>query len=303
MKAEIAALGEVMIELRPAPGSADRFDLGYAGDTFNTAIHLVRLGMPTAYVSRLGTDPYSEAILAFARREGLRTDGITQSGSDLPGLYLISNDAAGERRFDYWRGHSAARRLLQDPQCVQAVTRYLLGFETVVLSGITLAVIGLPAEAAFWSLVEQLARAGVRLVFDPNYRPRLWPDADTARSWYRRMLGCCALSFPTLDDERALFGLDSAQAVMDFHAGLGVREVVVKCPHALAWACCDGAKPASLRSAYSGPVVDTTGAGDAFNAGYLASRRRGDAPLEALAAAHALAATVVAVRGAIPPPG
>lgn len=295
----VAVLGEVMLEFSRGSAADPRYRLNYAGDSYNTAVTLARLGVATAYVSLLGPDRYSDDIVAHASAEGLDTDGLLRDDSGLPGMYMIRTDTAGERRFDYWRSDSVARRLLQDPQRVERVYACLARSPWLYLSGITMAVIGLSAPAVFWRLLERLRDAGVRFAFDPNWRPALWADRQLARQMYRRLIAMCAWTFPTYDDESALWGFDSAEAVLDWHAGLGVSEIVLKCPQAEAVADVGGRR-IHRRSDYAGPVVDTTGAGDAFNAGYMAARLAGADVGVALEQAHASAARTLACSGAIP---
>src|SRR5215510_11827212 len=62
----IVAVGEVMVEL--ARGHDGRYALSFGGDTFNTAVYLARAGVPVAYATALGDDPYSDGVLAMAWR-------------------------------------------------------------------------------------------------------------------------------------------------------------------------------------------------------------------------------------------
>lgn len=297
-----AAIGEVMLELRPLVAGERRYGMAFAGDTFNTAIALARLGVDTGYATLLGRDRFSDDIVAFAEREGLDMGATRRVDFALPGLYLIENDEQGEREFYYWRQNSAARQTLVSRDGLDDLLARLQPFDAVYLSGITAAVMGLSAEANFWSLIEELHRQGKILLFDPNYRPRLWPDAATAAAWCERIARHCDWVFPTFDDEKQLWGLNNEEAVLAHYRDLGVEEIVLKCPNALAIARC-GSEVHRLASSYDGPVMDTTGAGDAFNAGYIAARLQGREIRNALAAAHKAAARVIAVAGAIPPAG
>ncbi|GAB3375577.1 sugar kinase [Spongiibacter taiwanensis] len=302
----VLCVGEVMVELSPSdsvlqpqPNAEPRYQLAYAGDTFNTAIHLARLGIPTGYLTELGTDRFSEGILALGRSEGLVMTGCVTTEGSMPGLYLIENDAAGERQFHYWRGQSAARNLFSGDEKCRHACALLSQWDAVYLSGITLAVMAQGNEPGFWRFIDVLRQQRKTLIFDPNFRPRLWPDEDLARAIYRRLLSQCDVLLPTLDDEAQLWGFDDPEALVSFYRAFGVAEVAMKCPgaHAMAWA---GGEPVAAHSDYRGQVVDTTGAGDAFNGGYLAARLAGQSLIDALAAAHRVAATVVAVHGAIP---
>src|SRR5438874_12313443 len=102
----VACIGECMVELSEQPdGSLSR---GFGGDTLNTAVYLARLGVAVDYVTALGDDPWSGEMLAAWHAEGIGTGLIVRVPGRLPGLYLISTDADGQRRFSYWRHSSPA---------------------------------------------------------------------------------------------------------------------------------------------------------------------------------------------------
>ncbi|MBX2858063.1 MAG: hypothetical protein KTR17_05320 [Cellvibrionaceae bacterium] len=116
--AQIAAIGEVVVELAPQgiEESIGReiLSLGFAGDTFNTSVYLSRTGTETDYVTLLGDDPYSQQILKLAEREDIGTKMTTTMAGRLPGMYLIRNSTDGEREFCYWRKEARARELFTD---------------------------------------------------------------------------------------------------------------------------------------------------------------------------------------------
>ena len=83
----VVSVGECMVEL--ARGPDGRFGLAYGGDTFNAAVYLARAGMPVAYATAVGDDPYSAGILALAAEEGIDRDLMQVLPGRMPGLYLI----------------------------------------------------------------------------------------------------------------------------------------------------------------------------------------------------------------------
>src|SRR5258706_12035893 len=101
----VAAIGECMLELRHRDPAV--LELGFAGDSFNTALYMARCNqrerLTVDYVTALGTDPYSEAMLQSWREEGIGAGAVARLPGKLPGLYFIRTDAAGERRFFYYR--------------------------------------------------------------------------------------------------------------------------------------------------------------------------------------------------------
>src|ERR1700690_1507174 len=128
-------IGEAMVEL--ARGADGRYALSSAGDTFNTAIYLARAGVPTAFASALGDDPYSDAIVSLAAAEGIATEFILRAPGRLPGLALIDADPKRDRRAQYWREASPARDLFELPQW-STVAAALTAARLIYFSGITL---------------------------------------------------------------------------------------------------------------------------------------------------------------------
>ncbi|HEY7600841.1 MAG TPA: sugar kinase [Candidatus Limnocylindrales bacterium] len=297
-RAASVSIGECMVELaRDADG---RFRLSYGGDTFNTAVYLARAGIRAAYATALGDDPYSGAIIDLARREGVETSAIAVVPGRMPGLYLIETSDRGERTFYYWRDRSPARELLEGPGA-EAAIRALQRAGLVYVSGITLS---LYTERGLDRLEQALAGArsgGATIAMDSNYRPRGWNnDVRRAGEVMRRFWALADVGLPTFDDETVLWGDVDPQATATRLAALGVREIAVKLGAAGALVQADDAATRVPAPAEVEPL-DTTGAGDSFNAAYLAARMQGTPPAAAAAAGHALAGVVVQHRGAIVP--
>jgi 2-dehydro-3-deoxygluconokinase len=289
-----------MIELSPAGERTLR--LAYAGDVCNTAVALARLAhgsdVAVQFVTRLGDERHSEAMLAEWRAEGIDTSLVDRLPGRAPGLYLIELDDRGERSFSYYRSESPARELLADDDHAATLRAGLDGVSWVFLSAVTLSLLSASAHERLLALLDHLRASGTRVALDTNYRTRGWPDADTARRRIGKALARCDLVVPTLDDERALFGDRDLAACLDRLHGLGVPEIAVKLG-------ADGARVAWAGESEHVPavadveIVDSTGAGDAFDAAYLHARITGSDPPAAAAAGNALAAATLGHRGAI----
>jgi 2-dehydro-3-deoxygluconokinase len=286
--ARIVCIGEGMLELsREGAG----WRLGYGGDTLNTAIHLARAGHDVAYLTALGDDAFSEDLKRQWRAEGLDTSLILTHPARQAGLYAISTDAAGERSFTYWRDSSAARELFELPGIATASAE-AEGADLVYFSLISLAI--LPPEGRERLLA--LARSARRVAFDGNYRPRLWANAQEARDARDAAIALAGIGLPTQDDEAALSGEADADATARHWQALGCKETVVKLGERGALL------PGGCVIAPERPLtpVDTSGAGDAFNAGYLSARLEGASIEDAARAGHALAGWTIMRPGAIP---
>lgn len=292
--ADIVLVGEGMLELSARDGGL--WQLGHGGDALNTAIHLARMGQRVAFASALGNDAFSADLRAQWQSEGLDCSLLLTDPSRSTGLYSISVDATGERTFSYWRSDSAARQMFalpDSPRLIAAVTQA----HVLVFSLISLAILPEEARRFLLEAASEVRANGGTVVFDGNYRARLWSSPEEALHWRDLAIGCATIGLPTLDDEVALGMPSDAAQVCAHWQGLGCAETVVK----LGAAGCllpDGTIVPPPRQI---APMDTSGAGDAFDAGYLAARLGGSAPAEAALDGHRLAGWTIKRAGAIPP--
>lgn len=304
--ARVACIGECMIELRERPDGL--LSRGFGGDTLNTALYLARLGVAVDYITVLGTDHFSDAMLAAWRAEGIGTGNVLQLPDCLPGLYLIQTDPGGERRFAYWRDSAPARRLFDPPQAAQ-VEAALLRIDVVYLSGITLSLFGPAARERLFDSLDRFRSRGGCVVFDTNFRQRGWPDHAAARLVYARMMSRSDVIFASVEDHALLFataGRDREAASRSAERWLeGIApEIVLKLEAPACrvfWAGGDAVVDVVVSGLVAEQVVDTTAAGDSFAAGYMAARLQGDAPDVAAVEGHRLARVIVGYPGAIVP--
>jgi 2-dehydro-3-deoxygluconokinase len=292
----VIVIGECMLELTR---DADRWRLGYAGDTFNTALYLCRLGVPTAYMTALGSDAFSQEMRAEWQADGLDTSLVLTDPARLPGLYAVRNDADGERHFYYWRERSAVRQMFSLPGIEAAVAR-ACSAQQLYLSGITLSLFTVAQRAQLNGIAAAVRAAQGQVIFDPNYRPNGWSSADEARAAIRAIAPFVSIVMPTFTDEAALFADASASQTVARWREWGADEVIVK-QGAEGCVVSDASGTSAVPAMKVATVLDTTAAGDAFNAGFLAARRAGQQLVAAAQAANRVAGIVIQHRGAIVP--
>ncbi|GAA0869156.1 sugar kinase [Brevundimonas basaltis] len=292
----VVSFGECMLELsRQADGSAR---LAFGGDTLNTALYMARLGADVAYATALGPDPWSDELRAAWSAEGIDLDLALTDPDRVPGLYAIRTDDAGERTFTYWRETSAARNffaLRDSARAAEAMKRADLFY----LSGITLSLFDDAGRATIHAIARAVRARGGKVAFDPNYRPRNWPSHSAAREAVAAFLPLVDWALPTFEDEQALMG-DATPADTDARwRAAGASLVIVKQGPDGALASDGG--PARLVETAPIQPVDTTGAGDSFNAACLHALMSGADLVAAVEAGHRLARQVIQHRGAIIP--
>ena len=298
----VIAIGECMVELSAAgPGLLRR---RFAGDAYNTAVYLKR-ARPQIRVSFLtvtGDDPLSHEMREAWDAEGIADDLAFVDPTRRPALYLIETDPAGERRFHYWRSESAARGWMTALQAAGGAAA-LAGADLIYVSGISLAILREEQRADALALLAGRP-ARVRLAFDPNLRPVLWPSLEAARVTLEAMASTADILLPSRQDLQALLGEAHARDQMQALIGLGAHEAAItaEADDCLVW---DGREVHALTPPKA-KVVDTSGGGDSFNGAYLAARLSGAGPVAAAVEGLALAAQVVGRPGALidaPPRG
>jgi len=293
--ADLIALGETMLALAAPPGVAFRdaatLAVDHAGAESNTAVGLARLGFHVAWVSRLGADSAGDRILDALAREAVDTQFVQRDPQRPTGL-MLKDPAAGVR---YYRHGSAASAM--GPSVLDGVP--VADARAVLVTGVT-AVIGDAPHAAGLAFLD--AARGLRIV-DPNLRSGLW-GSDRRATLVRPFIERCDLLLAGYDELTEVLGsgpkereasaerlesggssgsggFEDAEAIARRTTALGPKEIVVRSVASVGalangvWHTLDITR---------GDAIDPIGAGDAFNAGYIAVRLRGGSVDEALRA-------------------
>lgn len=296
MSKTFISIGECMAELQARDDGLYR--LGFAGDTLNTAWYMRAMtraeNVVVDYVTAVGTDSLSSKMLAFLKSNGVGTRFIKEISDQTVGLYLITLTGA-ERNFTYWRSASAARLLAENKEALSAA---LSKADVIYFSGITLAILSPGHRQNLLAVLQEMKSRCATIAFDSNARRRLWTSDRAMKTAMIEGYRAATLALPTFSDDQALFGDATPADCAKRISGYGVKEVIVK----------DGGNPCFVSmetnqfSVAPEPVediVDTTGAGDSFNAGYLAARMFNREPREAAKLGHSVASRVIRERGAL----
>ena len=295
MAVDLLCMGEPMLEfsqLPPEPDGRRLYLEGHGGDTSNAAIAAARQGASVGYVTAVGRDPAGDSFMRLWAEEGVDTSTVICSPDRPTGIYFIIHTARGHE-FLFYRTNSAASCFAARDVPEDAIAKARILFASGISQGIS----PTAADAVFHA-IDIAHRHGVKVAYDTNFRPRLWPAARAAATIHAA-INKADIAFPGLDDVLALTGLSDLDAILDFYLGLGPEIVVLKM----------GADGAYLglpdRRVLIPPSpctpVDSTGAGDTFCGGFLARLLADDLPEQAARYAAAAAALSTAGYGAVAP--
>jgi len=294
----IVIIGESMLELSPA--GPDLWQQSFAGDVHSLAVYLKRCApeaMQVSFMTAVGVDASSSELISSLQQEDIDTSLIYKHPSKTLGLYMINNTPSGERSFQYWRNDSAAKQVMHLHQ-VQFLAKDFSAPDQVFFSGISLAILDKDSRTLFWNFIHRLKQEGTQVIFDPNYRAKLWSSVEDCKTQYELAFHASNLILPSLEDFTNLYQLDSATAVSKFLSAYQIDEIIIK----------DGPAPIIYQSPQEqleiaiepvSQVIDTTAAGDSFNGSYLAARARGLEPERAIRFAAQISALVIQHKGAI----
>ena len=299
MTRDILVAGETLVDFLPgeaAPLSdVEDFERHPGGAPANVAVRLAQLEAAPWFWTRVGADPFGDFLVETLTDRGLPDRFVERDAGAKTTLAFVSGDDTDGPRFTFYRDGTADTRM--EPGRVPADV--LSSVEWVVVGGVLLA--SDPSRSAVFDLVDRARDHDCTVVFDPNARPELWPDADF-ETQVRRLLPDVDVVKTTPEDlVPAGFSADPRALVDELH-GLGVHTVFRT----------EGASGSTVDATLEAPwgparvshegfdvdAVDTTGAGDAFTAGVVAALASGEHDLgEVLASANAVAAASTTRHG------
>lgn len=290
---DIIGIGECMIELSTTESLtyAETLKKYYGGDTVSTLVSAARLGSKTGYITKIGTDTFKDFLLDSWQAENIDTSYV-RLVDGYNGLYILSRQESGEKEFAYYRKKSAATTLSIDDIPEEYIERASIVYST----GITQSLSSSANDAVKKAF--SLAREKQCLVaYDPNYRTRLW-SKEEAKEALEEVIDYLDIIFLSdKHDAEKLLGISSPDKIIKFFWDRGVQTVVVKLGKEGSTIGYNGEInhiPALERN-----VVDTTGAGDAFNGGFLHGIAAGYTPFEAARLASIVASMSVQGVGAV----
>ncbi len=273
MKQRIMLVGEPMglfIAQEEGPlEDVQTFSSAVAGAEFNVAVGLSRLGLDVSYLTKLGKDPFGSRIVKTMEQNNIDTSLITYSEDHATGFMLKGKTSHGDPQVHYFRKNSAASSI-----CKKDIDKIdFSGCGILHMTGILPPLSQTTMEAAAY-LMHKAREAGLTVFFDPNLRPRLWPDKKTMVETLNGLAAQSDYFLPGYNEGDVLIGTSDPQKIAEYYLDLGVRAVIVKIGK-------KGAYAATKQGEFHSPtfhaekMVDTVGAGDGFAAGVISALAEG----------------------------
>lgn len=292
---DVVTLGESMVLFVPARIGplryASQFERTIAGAESNTAVGLAKLGHAVQWISRVGDDEFGQYMLAFLRGENVDVSRVKTDARASTGVFFKERRRSDETRVYYYRTGSAASRLHPGDLDASAIgqARYLH------LTGITPALSASCRETTM-AAIRIAQAAGVPIAFDPNLRLKLWSASD-AREAFLQIIPEVQLVLTSLEEATLITGCETPAAAGQKLLEMGPSRVVIKQGAA-------GAVGIQADEVLHAPplevaAIETVGAGDAFNAGYLSGELRGWGFAESLRLGNIMGALATTAHGDI----
>jgi 2-dehydro-3-deoxygluconokinase len=290
---DIVAIGEAMVEFNQVSGGDGRTYLqGFGGDTSNALIAAVRQGATGGYVTKLGNDEFGRMCLQLWADEGVDTEGVGVDSAAPTGIYFVRHGKDGHT-FSYLRAGSAASRMQPSDVPPELIERARF----MHVSGISQAISASATDTIFHAV--RIARElRIKVAYDPNLRLKLWP-LERARAIVTATIPLADYFLPSLDDVRAISGVDDPAAILDWCHRQGALTVVLKLGRDGSMVS-DGDRQMPI-AAFPVDSVDATGAGDCFDGSFLARLAAGYDAFSAARWASAAAALTTTGYGAVAP--
>jgi sugar/nucleoside kinase (ribokinase family) len=264
----------------------DSITLTTGGNVSNVGIDLARLGFRVGAITRVGNDPIGRFVIQHYRTFGMDTEGVIIDAKAQTSATIVGVDAGGERTFLHTRGcmkHFRATDILSRIPLIQKASILAIGYLGLLPE----------TEKEFKHLFRTVkSETSVKILLDSAASPRV-----SARD-LKGFLPYVDYFIPSYEEAVALTGRKTPESIVDALFDAGAPHIVgVK----LAERGCyisDGRHSEIVKPKRVKKVIDATGAGDAFVAGFLAGTLRGLDPFKAARVANAVAASCVSAVGA-----
>ena len=294
MKINVCSIGEAMIEISNIKNSL--YNQSFAGDTLNFCNYLDKKKLNAFFLSAIGKSEINQSLLDFVKSKNISTKYIKQIKQFEVGLYLIKNKNNGEKQFFYWRDESAAKQYFNNIDFLN-LFKDLENFDYIYFSGITLSIIHISKLNNFIRLLKLLKNKKIKIVFDFNIRPSRW-NKKNLNIFFDSVLKFVDICFLSGEDMNYWKNKNNIKSYEQIVRKYKIKHSIFRKNAKFTYVFLNKTRYV-FKNKLLKKVVDTSGAGDGFNAAYLSNFIVNNDPVLALKAGSSLGSKIVMKKGAI----
>jgi sugar/nucleoside kinase (ribokinase family) len=292
---DLVAIGETLIdfisfEIADSLQSATTFRRYQGGSPANLCVNVAKLGGRPAVISKVGVGAFGQFIKSELEQKGVITDFLRMDPQCHTSVVFITR-TAGTPDFEAFR--SGDYRLTPDEVPEEAIA------EAKVIHTTAWPLSREPSRSAVRKAFELAQSQGKIVSLDPNYSPKFWPDREEAKRVLAEMFRYVTITKPSRDDAGRIFGtgLEPEQYIKMFQ-DLGPRTVIFTMGKDGMLISHDG--KITHVPAHPVNVVDATGAGDCYWAGFLMALLDGHPPVQCALFAREIVEMKLTTIGPLP---
>ena len=295
LKTKICSIGECMIEITNTYNN--NFQQSFAGDTLNFCSYLNKKNFNVDYLSSVGKSEINKDFFNLLKSKKISKKLIHIHPHNETGLYLIKNDKNGEKNFYYWRDNSAAKNYLNELN-YKKLEIILKKYHYIYFSGITLSIISKNKQKDFCNLIKKLKEYNVKIIFDLNIRIKRWPNKKHLNASINLFLPFIDILFSTGEDIKNWKNNDNLSFFNKLIKSNKINHAIFRKNASLNYAILND-QIYKVANKVHKMIVDSSGAGDGYNAAYISEFLTSGDVYRSLQASHVLGSKIVMKKGAI----
>lgn len=291
---DVITIGDAMITFNPASTGPMRFVQSFerkvGGAELNFAIGIARLGLHTGWISRLGNDEFGKYIYNFVRGEGIDVSEVKLVDGYPTSLNFKEIMEDGDGSTYYYRSNSPTLTLSNE----SITESYFEKAKLLHITGVFPAIDEKNIEIIH-TAISEAKKQNLLISFDPNIRLKLWTK-ERAREVLRQFLPHVDIFLAGLEEAELLLGTNDPKEIIEECKKLGISYIAIKLGD-------KGSIGYANEEYIEAPpippkkIVDTVGAGDGFDAGFVYGVLNNWPLKKILNFANTIGSMVISVKG------
>ena len=294
-KINFCSIGECMIEI--ANTKNNHFIQSFAGDTLNFSAYLDKKKIKVDYLTSIGKSKINKNLFDIFRLKKISPKLVNIHKDKESGLYLIKNYKNGEKQFYYWRDNSAAKDYLNNLNYNKLISKFTK-YDYVYFSGITLALLSKEKRMNFYEFIKVIKQKNIKIVFDLNIRLNRWSNKLQLNKTLNLFLPLVSILFGTGEDMKNWKNNDNVIFFNKIINKNNIQHAVYRKNASYNYAFINNKHFTNINKIRN-TIIDSSGAGDGFNAAYISEFVTTQNAIKSLKAGHNMGLKVVMKKGAI----